>query len=365
MIHPLVMCGEYVWAGGFFDQRIAQLDGRTGAVLMVTDVPSTPYGMAFDAQQNLWISTTLEQNLIRVDTRRCNADVGCPAGVCNGDTAGCDLSVKQMIPTVDAMYGITVAEDQTVWMGGYQVMHYDPFAPSGSRFETLNHRSGTIHAGIALDTRGHVWTAGNWGVLRIDSTDINNYLEIPSDEASLRARGWGVAVDAEDKVWVINRWEDQAHVITPGADLSAWTAEIATTSLQTPYTYSDMTGTQLRLASTLRGTYVQDFEGCAGGDTQWQELRFDVDTPADMFVAFRIRTASDPADFPSVPWATVGVVPTGTSPLDVSSVLATAGLAQARYAQVEVALVSNGCAHVVRSNTSGTWLCTRAPLHSR
>ncbi|MEM7605692.1 MAG: hypothetical protein AAF411_10055 [Myxococcota bacterium] len=336
---------EFVWVGGYRDNRIALLNGETGAVVLTTDVGRGPYGFALDGSGQLWISTISSQ-VVRVDTTRCNADVGCPAAApCiapDGESTACDGAVKARIPVPGSSrrtYGVTVDFRQRVWFGGNNDVHrFVPTDPPGSRWRHAGIGSaGSWKAGIAADARGNVWTTGSFGVWRLDADNPTNRHQIVSNAASQNMRGWGVAVAADDRTWVIGRWENFAWVVEPGAALTDNTIVRTANTVRSPYTYSDMTGQQLRLAATPRGTYVSTFEGCGGG-TRWDSLTFDVETPGPTSVAFRIRTADTRAALNSAPWRGVGIVPSATSPLDVASVLDLAGDTHGNFAQVEIAL---------------------------
>ena len=338
---------ERVWVGGYNDRRISVLDGSTGGILMTTHVQYTPYGMAFDGSGQLWISTISSQRIVRIDTNRCN-EFGCPwNGVCtesSSTASACAGAIKQAIPTPgnNQTYGITVDSAQRVWIGGNNdVQRYDPTLPAAQRWASANIGSGGgWKAGIAVDGSGNVWTTGSFGVYRIDAEDPTNRQLISNIAANSNVRGWGVAVAADDRTWIIGRWENSAWVIEPGAALSDNTITRTAYSVRSPYTYSDMTGQQLRLAATPRGTYVMSFTGCGDG-TRWENLTFDVDTPPDTAVAFRVRTADTQVALNSATWHGVGVVPAGVSPLDVGTVLDAAGVTHGNFAQVEVALTSS------------------------
>lgn len=333
---------EYVWVGGYTDQLIAQLDGATGAILVTANIGYNPYGFAVDGAGNLWVSTISNQHIIQVDTNRCNAS-GCPfGGVCTEPTSTsttCVGAIKRAIPTPGiSTYGITVAQDRRVWIGGYQdVAVYDP---ATSTWQLSGIGSGNWKAGIAADARGNVWTTGYDGVYRISQADPTNWVLFPDTAPTDFALGWGVAVDSNDSTWVIGRGTNAAWVFEPGALLTDVTVTRTATSVVSPYTYSDMTGQQLRLASNPRGTYVSSFDSCTGPNRRWSSLVYDVDAPTGSRVYFRVRSADTLAALPATAWTGVGVVPGSASPIDVGSILDAAGVPHGLYAEVEVALES-------------------------
>ncbi len=339
---------EYVWVGGYSNRRIALLDGPTGAILRTRNVSGTPYGFALDRDQNLWISTIHDRMLIRVDTTVCNA-AGCPAAAeCVGDTAACAAAPVQRINLPRRPYGVTVDFNQRVWLGGdNEVMYYDEGFPAGSRLRSSNTSSigGGWRAGIAADGLGNVWTTGSFGVIRIDGSNPTSWVHLPVNGASQNARGWGVAIDSRDNAWVIGRWDNRAWKFVPAGGpatgLNNWTVTVEATNIVSPYTYSDMTGAQLRLAAAQRGTYFQIFEGCSTGVPQWDTLTWDADTPPNTFLTWRVRTGDTLAALQASTWAAAGVAPPSASPLDIRTPLQAAGLSPlARYLETELTLIS-------------------------
>lgn len=342
---------EFVWVGGYNDRRIALLDGPTGAILRTKDITGAPYGFALDRDQNLWIST-ISTNIYRVDTTVCNA-AGCPASAeCVGDTAACAAAAVQRISVPRSTYGVTVDFRQRVWFGGNgEVTYYDESLPAGSRVgsSTTSSVGGGWRAGIAADGLGNVWTTGSFGVIRIDGQNPSSWVHLPVSAPSQNARGWGVAIDSRDNAWVIGRWDNRAWKFVPAGGpatgLNNWTVTTEATSIRSPYTYSDMTGAQLRLAAAQRGTYHQIFEGCAAGVPQWDTITWDADVPANTYLTWRARTGDTLAALAASTWAAVGVVgaiPGAiTSPADVRTPLQAAGLNPlARYLELELTLIS-------------------------
>src|SRR5690606_40394693 len=61
----------------------------------------------------------------------------------------------------------------------------------------------------------------------------------------------------DGKVWGVSSWTTRPRVITPTATLGVVSVQDGSDGLVSPYTYSDMTGSQLRLATNPRGYYRQ------------------------------------------------------------------------------------------------------------
>ena len=271
-----------------------KLDGETGEILLSTRMPRGAYGFALDGNGILWLTggAYWGGSIGFIDTNQCVDDASCNVTPCSVTCLGtscpdtCDGAVKGdiVIPGSDA-YGITVDCKQRVWLGG-TITRFDPNAPAASRLLVAQPDllGGNLYcAGIAADADGWIWGASQ-PIVRVDAEtltqraqiDINNYAH-------------GVAVDADGLVWAITM-ETSVHVITPGATVADnVVVNDAVTGLDQPYTYSDMTGVQLRLAANeAPGTYRQVIEGCAEGEvTSWDDFEFDAETPPNTRVCFR------------------------------------------------------------------------------
>ena len=334
---------EYVWVGSWDDRRVYKLDGATGQVLLETESPVPTYGFALDGLGNLWISGWSSGDIARIDTNRCTDNASCDTTICDSDGVDC---VKQRIDAPDRCYGITVDFNQRVWCGGDLIMRYQPTLPSGMRWDTVlpwdGASAGDLNThGIAADASGWVYAAGSSdGVVRVDGETMETHTVAGTDGANNK----GMAVDSDGKVWSITRGSE-AIVITPGATIDAYTVERGiAASIVGPYTYSDMTGLQLRLATNPRGHYRSVFEGCPEdvmGATEWSELRWEVETPAGTSVQFRVKTADTRAALDTATWVNVSTVPSDVSPADLATALAGAGVPIGRWMMVEAQLISD------------------------
>ena len=337
-VHP------YVWVGGY-DGCVWKLDGETGEILInATASPTNTYGFALDGHGNLWIESGHSQ-LGRIDTNRCVDDTTCTAEVCGDDGDDC---VKQVIEQPARGYGITVDFNQRVWIGGGSypggggVARYDPSQPLGSRWTVVGIPM-FVH-GIAADAMGFVWGAGWDGgdsassVWRIDADDPTQYVAV---EGTSGYSAKGAAIDAEGKVWMINYSHNAATVITPGAGLHEATVETNVANVfNTPYTYSDMTGSQLRWATRPRGSYRTVFTGCEGDETLWGDLEFDLSVPDRTQVLFRARVADSPEALVEATWVVLATVPDDESPIAVGEQLEAHAQPQLQYLELELQLSS-------------------------
>ena len=335
---------EYVWVGGYSTNMVAKLDARDGSVIFTTVAPRNPYGFALDGTGKLWVSTRSGSFLGFLDTTRCVDAASCDAApVCQAATAEgteCDDAVKAIIPAPFVLYGVTVDFNQRVWVGGGGVARYDLAAAAGSRWASAALPFGgsiAIH-GIAADAEGFIWGAGQGnGIIRIDADTLANAVVAGTPGTSNK----GMAIDFEGKIWSITQ-TSEAIVITPGPTLMENTVERGVaSSITAPYTYSDMTGIQLRLATNPRGYYRHVFEGCAEGTaTMWNELRFDADIPAGTSVSFRVRTAGTRDALDAAEWVQVGSAPPETSPLDIATALMEAGIEPQQFLMLEIVLAA-------------------------
>jgi len=140
------------------------------------------------------------------------------------------------------------------------------------------------------------------------------------------------------------------QVLGRSADATVTTGVAPGPSLR--YTYSDMTGQQLRLATNPFGYYRHIFEGCADtvSNTEWRDLAWTAETPPGTLLRFRVRTAATRAGLEAAMWVVVADVPPDVSPADIKAELMAAGVTPRRFLELEVRLES--------TRTSGTAVVT-------
>ncbi len=348
---------SYVWVAGFGNDvggtgsTIWKLDAETGDVLVETPSPvDASYGLALDGEGNLWVASRESNYLGRIDTDRCTTTANCNVTTCvatnEADNVNGDGCVKQAVfmpnygPS-ERPYGMTVDFQQRVWVGGRYVTRYDPDATGGRFLQftptwTLSGH-GTAVDGITADAEGWVWGASiEEGVVRMDANDPSVFSIVGGTEGYTSK---GMAVDVDGKIWAITR-SDTALVIEPGA--TAGTEVLDDTSvdyLEEPYTYSDMTGVQLRNATQAFGTVRSLFDGCESGVTEWKELRFDGDAPVGTRLVLRVRTATSSTVLQSADWYVVATVPSHGGTVDLEQTFSDLGVTQRSLLEVEVQLI--------------------------
>jgi hypothetical protein len=234
-------------------------------------------------------------------------------------------------------YGITVDCKQRVWLAGYQqpIRRYDPSLPDAQRLAVTPATTQLVH-GIGADRAGWVWGAHlEVGLIRVNAETLE------ATQITVPGGAKGIGIDRLGKVWAV-AYGPTTSVVQPGPTLADATVVGSVSGLATPYTYSDMTGEQLRLASNEPGHYRQLFEGCtAEGKTKptmWRDFEWDVDVPNGTWVVFVARTADSLADLEQADWFDLAAAPGHTSPLEIEPYISGAGQTPGRYVEIEVRL---------------------------
>jgi len=177
-----------------------------------------PYGAALDAEQNVWF-TGLRGNVYKIDAN--------------------DLSVQTWAPPGNAQfYGMTVDSDGRTWTGGCSgpVYRFDPMDESFTAVQGTN----ACHRGLAADREGHIWVASN-GPCGVVEVDADTATLVQFHNLAPCSTPVGVSVDTEGFVWVVDQYQG-AWKIDPLNPVDKTFLPVSSQH----YTYSDMTGGQLR-----------------------------------------------------------------------------------------------------------------------
>jgi len=110
--------------------------------------------------------------------------------------------------------------------------------------------------------------------------------------------------------------------------------------LNGPYTYSDMTGFQLRNATNPLGEYRRVFECESGGAPEWQNVAWDADIPASTSISVEARSADDLPALSLQPWTQVAEDPPDPSPASIADAFDAAGVVHGLYIEVKFQLRS-------------------------
>ena len=274
-----------VWIGLYNAMEMKQLDARTGAVLATVDVaPIRPYGGAIDREGNIWVRGGM---LAKIDRQH---------NVTKYSESACG-------------YGLAVDAQGRPWTaGGNCVSRLDPATRT---WETATVGEG-FHRGMAIDNRGSVWIAStSFGVYQVDTKTMQLKKALPMPYTNFV----GVAVDFDGMIWVVSQGSSVAVRIDPD------TYEQKPMQVgDGPYTYSDMTGFQLRNTSPPLGRFRHVVQGC-DKETSFAELAWQATTPPGTLIAIKARVGADAKSLAATPWTQLAKIPASASPLKLADKL--------------------------------------------
>jgi hypothetical protein len=224
--NPKVWVGYLPAQGGIAHMaRLNGLDGTVEETVVINNWSKGwanygPYGAALDKSFNVWF-TGLRGELFRINTANNPATFD-----------------RWTPPAGTESYGMTVDPDGDPWMAGCSgpVSTYEPLLNKFTSVPGTN----ACYRGAAADHDGNIWVASNGpcGIVQIDhktNTLIKFHNTAPCSTPV------GVSVDTEGFVWLVdeNGW---AWKIDPANPAGMKKVDI----VGDHYTYSDMTGGQLK-----------------------------------------------------------------------------------------------------------------------
>ncbi|MGZ3450824.1 MAG: hypothetical protein ACXVEF_14575 [Polyangiales bacterium] len=302
-----------VWVGLYTKQLMHQLDSKTGKILTtVSTAPLHPYGAAVDGNHHIWVRGDID---------------GVGPGVGYIDAGG-DHKFTQ-IANPPCGYGISVDSKGRVFVAGWEgtVGCVARYTPKAGKWDKMN--AGTQGRGIAVDGKGMVWFADTgFGIHQVDADTLALVKDIPLATTKSFV---GMAIDFDGMIWAINQGGSEAFKIDPKTYA---TAQVPVGN--GPYTYSDMTGYQLRAAAAPFGKYRHVFKGC-GPTARWLSLNFKADVPTGTTVTIRARVSKDLPGLTAAAWTVVGKMPSDVAPIDLMGKL---GDQRGMYLEVEFLLES-------------------------
>jgi len=222
-----------LWSGYMDESSTAhfiRLDGDTGDILDDVTYPNWqgdgfgPYGGAANRNGDLIAIGINKGPMVRIDAQTLDLE-------------------EYVVPDTADKYGLALDQNGNVWTSatnaGDNMYHYDF---ESEEWTALGNGGGNWLLGVAVDFEGRVWSAGT-SPCRLVEADVD---EVEYTDTSIPLAGcsepWGVSVDNEGYIWVVDRG-NQAFKVDP--DTHVVVAMV--NGLLDPFSYSDMTGLALQL----------------------------------------------------------------------------------------------------------------------
>ena len=349
-----------VWVGTYSSQQLFKLDNETGAILGQWNVPVRPYGLAIDIDGKIWISSIFN-GISCFDTA---TDSDC--GVFTADNSMIDWNVASD-QTCISPYGIAVDTDANIWFGNWScggLGRLDRASYEASVVENTDPLTGAtdydsvrIEAriydglftdytrGVAVDGDGKIWIAASSSD-RLSQFDPDTETFLGAYAAGSNPIGVGIS--------------DQGHAIAVDYSTNTAFAYDADGVLQwyagtgsNPYSYSDMTGFQLRNFTAPQGVWNQIFD-CTDIDPEvgcvFDYLTWDAETPRDSSVQVRVRTGIDGPDGEVIWGDWSAAYTTQPAPLGREGY-------EGRYVEVEITLFSSPRGESPLVRAAELWRC--------
>lgn len=209
--------GGHVWIGALDTSQVFQLDGTTGKVLKQGPAPVQPYGGVIDGKGSFWVVAAT-----------------CTVGLCS--IARVDMKTLQTKAfPVTCGYGISVDTTGRIWTSGLGcVNRFDPATETNKSLQVAG-----FNRGIAVDGTGGVWAANSNGdMVHVNEADVTLVKRFAVGVPDMI----GIAVDFEGFVWGVSQGGNETYKVDPKTHTLVAKVPIGVG----PYTYSDMTGMQLR-----------------------------------------------------------------------------------------------------------------------
>jgi DNA-binding beta-propeller fold protein YncE len=303
-----------VWVGLYNDRTIARLDPSDGTVLGTYDVGVRVYGLAIDRTGLIWIAALNDNAIVAFDPEALEV-------IGTFEPEGC---VRP--------YGIAVDANGDLWLGNWtcdDVLHLVRSTldtPGGPEFRRYDHPTLSRTRGITIDSEGMVYVAasGTERVAKLDPTIAARAAagETGPDGEALSPWVWtvetcedpiGLGVANDGDIWAVCNRADSTERFAPDG-----TSRGRTDVGDAPYSYSDITGFQLRNFTAPTGYWRVVFD-CERADCQFDALTWDAEVPPMTELAVRARSASGAPDdwsawterFVGAPVSLVEAVPPG------------------------------------------------------
>jgi hypothetical protein len=279
-----------VWVGGMDNRRFEKLDNTTATQVPLTAFTAPNfaggYGGIVDSCGILWSGTWGPQfnpRILRFDT-------------------------NTMTATTPSIHNYGVSYDPVtceIWTSTPYQSNAFHFPSSGAPVTTVPHASAATNRGIVV-SNSEVWIANSTSNTLSRFTTAG--VPIGSGLVSVSYAGvpfvpgdnpHGVAADAADKIWAINRLTHNAVRIDPTLGAADLAVDLGPDAWA--YNYSDMTGSQLlSIAPQGSWTFIHDggMPGC-----EWEYVDWSAILTNNAQIMVRLRASDSP--LPNGPWTMV------------------------------------------------------------
>ncbi len=278
-----------------------------------------PYGMAISGNGKLWIAST--------------------------PTVKIDVASGTVEATVSHIgyYGVAVDANDDVWFGGltggpiHRVSGTGPYVDQ-NQYQLLTGTSYGVVSAVTVAQNGMIWGSGYGDnqLWRVDPANPGAAQAIPIP-GGYGSSPHGIAEDGAGLIWSPLRYGGYAFRYDPAAGAftngPAGTPGIDVAAGNELYTYSDMTGSQLRTITTREGHWIQNFD-TGYPQPDYFQVSWNASLPAGTSVEAWVRSADTLAGLTGTPFV---CGPYSSPPADLSGCNAIDGH---RFAAVEMILRS-------------------------
>ncbi|MBI5529667.1 MAG: hypothetical protein HY897_25350, partial [Deltaproteobacteria bacterium] len=335
-----------VWVGnrGFNDpssvnnSNAVHLD-LDGNFLCRADTPDIARGLAIDAEGNVWVGTYNGEKVYKIHPTDIDANQNPPrCRVLNTLDVGVNVyglaidgrgflwtashpttvKVDVMAATIVATasnpthYGIAIDKDNNVWFGGWSGGGNVHKLLGDAPYTVTNTQVNNVTAVTVHPDDGTIW-GSSYGSNEVVKIDPNSGAALCRHAVSNGTNPHGVAIDGAGKIWTPLRY---------GGYANRWTKDCAPDGSfevdagQELYTYSDMTGVQLKTITSREGHWVQDFDSGYASPI-WYKAEWTATTPPNTGVEVTFKAADTAGGLQSNPTAPCG--PFDVSPADLTT----------------------------------------------
>ena len=266
-----------VWVATYNTPHLYQLRNSDGQILYDTTISAKVYGLSIDSEGILWAASLGDRKLVRFNTNT-RTEEGSYPDATHPLPAGVSFSP----------YGIAVDGEGHVWMGNWTYHNLMEFSMDGG-FVLHVAPSSTMNysRGVAVDDLGRIWVSG-WSANRVGRYDpsTNAWVSSPTCSGPI-----GIGIAGSGTVWTPCFTSNNVSYF----DMDA--APLGTIGVGTgPYSYSDMTGFQLRTFTARIGTWTVIYD-CGYAVCSFDSVEWDATEAAGSEVQVRARSSVDGVDW--------------------------------------------------------------------